>query len=72
MNLSEYLEHAIVGDRVRVTYSDGTGLVGFVEVHGQWLIVADGPGPWTVLRGAGYWKNPHVTGIERIPLGVPA
>ena len=31
MNLSEYLEHAIVGDRVRVTYSDGTGLVGFVE-----------------------------------------
>lgn len=72
MTLSEYLECAIVGDRVRVTYAHGESYVGYTGVSGRLVFAIRTDAPAVVLGTTTGWADPHVTDVERLPLGVPA
>lgn len=73
MKPAEYLDRAIVGDRVRVTFDDGESYVGFVDVRDRSVFVGIGVGDGgLMLSSPAHGINRCVTDIERLPLGVPA
>lgn len=70
MTLSEYLDHAIVGDRIAVATTTSQS-IGFLEAAGPalWVMAEQGPDVW--LRFSDRSLNLLVRRVDRVPIGVP-